>query len=390
MKLFSSRLSSVQSVDLVGQLRQSLTLQLVNALEDEEADDAQDDRDNEHQNTDAQDGTSGLMTSQCCVVANQGQTNTGQQAGNSLCSLHQEGLRGAGNCFVTLAKLHFAVVDNVSDAAGGGAQGQAGTEEQECAACDNSSIAGRADVAADCQGNHCDNRQAAGQEVNLFTCQMACNNREQEQADHLEDDGEAEYRVQVSCQAHFLEVVNRECLEQLGSQVEGQQQADEGNQLIVVDDDGEGLLQTGLVCCTGAGGRLFLYVEYGDANAHDEQNNDADSNCGKAGFGNVQEGTVSLLLHNGVVAEHVVEHVDEAQTEGAYDEAAKGSEDTRNNRDAFALMRVRGQVRQPGPVRNVHDGIGHAVQDVHNGNVDVHGGGAFFNAQRGEQKNKEY
>ena len=53
MKLFSSRLSSVQSVDLVGQLRQSLTLQLVNALEDEEADDAQNDRDDEHQDADA-------------------------------------------------------------------------------------------------------------------------------------------------------------------------------------------------------------------------------------------------------------------------------------------------------------------------------------------------
>ena len=131
-----------------------------------------------------------------------------------------------------------------------------------------------------------------------------------------------------------------------------------------------------------AGGRLFLDVEYGNADANDENNDDADGNGGEAGFRDVDEGTVCLLLHNGVVAELVVEEIDGAQTECAHNEAAQRCKDTRDNGNAFALLRIRGQIRQPRPIRNIHNGIGHAVQYVHHRYIDVHGRGTLLNSQR--------
>lgn len=204
----------------------------------------------------------------------------------------------------------------------------------------------------------------ASKQIYLLTGDVAGDDREQEQADHLKDNREAEYRVQVSSQTNFLEVINRECLEQLRCQIEGQQQTDERNQLVVLDDDAECFLETGLGSSC-AGGRLFLDVEYGDADANDENNDDADGNGGEAGFRDVDEGTVCLLLHNGVVAELVVEEIDGAQTKCAHNEAAQRCKDTRNDGNAFALLRIRGQVRQPRPIRNIHNGVGHAVQYVH-------------------------
>ena len=252
-------------------------------LENQEADDAQNNRNDKRQNADAKNGTGCLMTSIGSVVADDGQTNTGQQTGHCLCSLHQEGLCGAGNGFIALAEFQLAVVDNIGDAAGRGAERQTGTEEQECTASNNSYVAGRANISADSQRNHGDNRQAASKQIYLLTGDVAGDDREQEQADHLKDNREAEYRVQVSSQTNFLEVINRECLEQLRCQIEGQQQTDERNQLVVLDDDAECFLETGLGS-SRAGGRLFLDVEYGDADANDENNDDADGNGGEAGF----------------------------------------------------------------------------------------------------------
>ncbi len=132
----------------------------------------------------------------------------------------------------------------------------------------------------------------------------------------------------------------------------------------------------------------FLDHGAGNADADDEQHHDRNGCVGKAGDGDVQHLTVLLGLHDGVVSGHFVEVVDEFQAEGADNEAADGGKDTGNNRDGFTLARVAGEVGQPGPVGYVHDGIGHAVEDVHHGDVD-HEGSFVRDTAGGEQQDEE-
>lgn len=284
-------LRSVQCIDLFGHFHELLALQLVTAFEDEETDDTQCDREDEHQNADTEDGAGALVTGQICVVADQRQANTGQQTGNCLRCLHEKSLCGAGDRFVALAELELTVINHVSDATGCCAQRQAGTEEQECAAENNSGVAGRADITAYSQCNHGKNRKATREEVNFGTRNFAGDYREEEQTDHLKDNGKTENRIQVGFQTNLFEVVNSESLEQLSCQVEGQQQADEGDQLIVVDDDGKRLFQAGFGG-SGAGGRFFLYVAYRDADTNDKQNHNDNCDGGKTSLRNIHERTV--------------------------------------------------------------------------------------------------
>ena len=143
----------------------------------------------------------------CSVVADDIQTNTGQQAGDCHGGLHQEGLRRTGDRFIAFAELHFAVVDDVRDAAGGRAERQAGAEEDECAAQNNRKVVGRDDIARHAQQHQTKNRKAAGEEVDLLTVDAVRDSREQEQADHLKDDRKAKDCVQAGVTANFLEIV---------------------------------------------------------------------------------------------------------------------------------------------------------------------------------------
>ncbi len=356
----------MQRIDLAGHLLESLALEFVCVLEDQEAEHCQYDRDCEHQHADADDRAGRLRAGLGSVITDDVQANAGQGACNRRSRFHQEGLRRAGNRFIALAEFELAVVDNVSDAAGGGADGQAGAKEDERAGRDYARSAVRGNIAQQEQQHKADDRQPAGQEVNLFAVDRLRDFREAEQANHFRDDRIAEDGVQESVAAGFLEIVDRERFEDLGAEVEGQQQANEGNQLVVLDDDAKRFAQAGLFRLDArAGGRLLLDKEAGDANADNEEHDNRDCDVCKASDRDVQNRAVRLLLYNSVVARHVVKVVDDVQAEGADDEAADRSEDTRDNRDGFALTRVARQVRQPGPVRDVHDCVGHAVQDVH-------------------------
>ena len=51
-------------------------------------------------------------------------------------------------------------------------------------------------------------------------------------------------------------------------------------------------------------------------------------------------------------------------------------------------MRIIGQIGQPGPVRHIHDGVGHAVEDVHHGNVDIQRGALEIEGVK--QQDKHY
>ena len=384
-------LGCVQRVDLTGQRIQTVSLELVRILENQEAQDGQNNRDDEHQHADTEDRTCRLhlaCVGQCSVVADDIQTNTGQQAGDCHGGLHQEGLRRTGDRFIAFAELHFAVVDDVRDAAGGRAERQAGAEEDECAAQNNRKVVGRDDIARHAQQHQTKNRKAAGEEVDLLTVDAVRDSREQEQADHLKDDRKAKDCVQAGVTANFLEIVYRKTLEDLGAEIEGQQQADKSDELVVFDNNRERFLEAGLGRLCTDRGRL-LDVEDRDGNADDEQHNNRDGGVGEAGLGNVENAAVILGLHDRGVACHAVEEVDHVQAEGADHKAAQRRADTRYDRDGLALARVGGQVGQPGPVRDVHHRIAHAIQDVGYGHID-HQLGLILNAEGSERQDKEH
>lgn len=131
-----------------------------------------------------------------------------------------------------------------------------------------------------------------------------------------------------------------------------------------------------------------LTVAYRDANADDEQHNDGHCEVSEAGLGDVEHRAVRLLLGQRSIARHTVEKVDRVQAKGADGEAAERSEDTRDYRDGFALMRIGRQIGQPGPVRHVHDGVAHTIQNVHHGCVN-HQRGFILDAAGCKQQNEK-
>ena len=382
-------LLGVEGVDVLRQLVQARALQLVLGLVNQEAEDGQGDGHGKHKEADAHDGAGGLSAGGLGIVADDVQAHAGEGGGHGGGGLHQEGLGGAGDGLVPLAEFQLAVVDDVGDAAGGGAQGEAGAEEDEGAGGDDTGGAGGSHIAQGEQQHQAHNREGAGQKVDLLALHVLGDLGEEEEAHHFGDDGIAEDGVQVGVAAGLFKVVDGEGLQNLGAEVEGQQQADEGHQLVVLDDDGEGFLEAGLFRLALSHGGLFLDYGAGDADADDEQHHDGHGGVGEAGDGNVQHLAVVLGLHDGPVPGHFIEVVDEVQAEGAHQEAADGGEDAGDNGDGLPLPGVAGEVGQPGPVGHVHDGVGHAVEDIHDGHID-HQGPLIGDAAGGEKQDEEH
>ena len=284
-----------------------------------------------------------------------GESRAGDEAAQRSGELHHEGLGREEDTFIPGAELEFAVIDHVGEHHREDSEREADAEVDHRAGEEDAPPAQRLlrREAREQQHEEPRHREDAGGGEHRFPAEFRGEEGVAEESGQLGEPGRQQIAGdQILHADRVLEVEHCKSVGKLEGEVEEQREHQHDDHLIVFPQNAEHLPDRGALPLHLPVGDLFPNEEEGDQRTEEEDSGDDGAEPGEA----ERPAAGPEMVH-------------QRQPEVADQHPRRAGEDAGNHRDGVALLLVVGQRRNHRPVRNVHQRVGDAPEDVGDGDV---------------------